>query len=268
MLQDNQPAISELLAIMDRLRDPQNGCPWDRAQTFASLAPYTLEETWELLAAIAEQNLTDLPDELGDLLFQILFYAKLGEEQQAFNFADICTSLAQKLKRRHPDIFPAKSFASGHTPERSRSAIKAQERRERGQQGLLTDIPQQFPALLRAQKIQQRCQQVGFDWTELPPVVAKIEEELAEVLAELQKPQLDQQKLCEEVGDLLFATVNLARHLDCQAELTLAQANNKFIRRFEQVEQHLQRAGLDLPSATLAQMEQAWQQVKAKEQAG
>lgn len=265
MLNDNQPNIAELLAIMHRLRDPQNGCPWDCAQTFSSLAPYTLEETWEVLDALARECPNELQDELGDLLFQILFYAKLAEEQQAFNFADICAGLALKLKRRHPLIFPAESSTSIVASRSERDQLKAQERAERGVKGLLADIPKHFPALLRAEKIQKRCQQVGFDWHELPPVVAKIEEELAEVLAELSKPILNEKKLLEEVGDLLFATVNLSRHLGCQAEFALAQANDKFIRRFEQVEQHLQAEGLDLQAATLAEMEQAWQRVKSTE---
>lgn len=265
MQHDNQPNMAELIAIMQRLRDTQHGCSWDRAQTFTSLAPYLLEEVWEVLDAISSVSPKDLPDELGDLLFQILFFAQLGEEQQKFNFADICEGLASKLKRRHPLIFPANSSATLNTSNVDRSQIKMLERTEHGAKGLLTGIPKHGPALLRAQKIQERCHQVGFDWHELPPVVAKIEEELAEVLTELKKPVIDEKKLLEEVGDLLFASVNLSRHLGCQAEYALAQANDKFIRRFEKVEYQLQLAGLDLPGATLADMEQAWQRVKATE---
>ena len=198
-------ALDRLLGIMRTLRDPQRGCPWDREQTFASIAPYTLEETYEVLDAIQREDFEDLRGELGDLLFQVVFYAQMASEQQRFDFDDICNA------------------------------------------------------------IQKRCHNVGFDWTSIGPVLDKVHEEIDEVMHEAQQATIDPHKLEEEIGDLLFATVNLSRHLGSKAETALQKANDKFERRFRAVEAIIAAQGLAMPDATLEQMEAAWQQVKQGE---
>lgn len=257
-------ALQRLLNIMQTLRDPQQGCPWDRQQTFATLTPYTLEETYEVLDAIARNDEQDLRDELGDLLFQVVFYAQIAQEQGKFNFDDICHRISDKLERRHPLIFPQPD----HNPEAatlSWEQLKTLERAEKSQHSLLDDIPHALPALMRADKIQRRCATVGFDWHQLAPVVDKVHEEIAEVMHEVHQPVIDQKKLHEEIGDLLFATVNLSRHLGHQAEEALQNANRKFSRRFQQVEAIIAQSGIPMEEATLMQMEAAWQQVKMAE---
>ncbi|MBT0727954.1 nucleoside triphosphate pyrophosphohydrolase [Rosenbergiella australiborealis] len=254
-------SLSQLLSVMQRLRDPEQGCVWDKQQTFASIAPYTLEECYEVLEAISRQDFTDLKQELGDLLFQIVFYAQMASEQGHFNFDDICQTITQKLIRRHPELFHPQG------PSASWEQIKQQERQEKQQYSLLDNIPHAMPALLRADKIQQRCQTVGFDWETLGPVVDKVKEELEEVMEEATKQPRNPERLEEELGDLLFATVNLTRHLGSRAETTLHKANVKFERRFRHVEQIMAKQGLTLEQASLAQMESAWQQVKYEEKA-
>ncbi|OIV46066.1 nucleoside triphosphate pyrophosphohydrolase [Sodalis sp. TME1] len=257
-------ALHRLLTIMTRLRDPQAGCPWDKSQTFDSIAPCTLEETYEVLDAIARRDFGDLRTELGDLLFQVVFYAELACEQGRFDFTAICEAISDKLERRHPHLFGAAPVAPvDHRAQWER--LKAQERAEKSRPSPLDDIPAALPALMKAQKIQQRCAAVGFDWSTLGPVLAKVHEEIDEVMHEARQPEVDSAKLAEEVGDLLFATVNLSRHLGQTAEVALQQANRKFERRFRQVEAIIDAQGLTLAQASLAQMEQAWQQVKRRE---
>lgn len=256
-----QSSLVQLLLVMQRLRHPQQGCEWDRAQSFQTIAPYTLEECYEVVDAIQRQDYADLKDELGDLLYQIVFYAEMASEQGRFDFDEICQGITDKLIRRHPHIFTHNESQ----PTQNWQKIKQQERHKKQQLSLLDNIPLAMPALMRADKIQQRCHSVGFDWPTLGPVVAKVREELDEVLEEATMAQIDAQRLEEEVGDLLFATVNLARHLGSPAEMTLHKANLKFERRFRQVEQHLAAQGLTCETATLEQMEAAWQQVKQHE---
>ncbi|QHM74387.1 Nucleoside triphosphate pyrophosphohydrolase [Mixta theicola] len=260
-------ALDRLLAIMQTLRDPQHGCPWDRQQTYATIAPYTLEETYEVLDAIQREDYENLRAELGDLLFQVVFYAQMAQEEGRFSFEDICRGIADKLERRHPHIFADAQVAGSEEALRNWEQIKQQERAEKAQHSALDDIPQALPALMRAQKIQKRCHNVGFDWTSLGPVVDKVHEEIDEVMHEAQQAVVDEAKLEEEVGDLLFATVNLARHLGTKAETALQKANVKFERRFRQVEQIIAAQGLVMSEASLDQMEAAWQQVKAGEKA-
>ncbi|QHM72234.1 nucleoside triphosphate pyrophosphohydrolase [Mixta intestinalis] len=260
-------ALDRLLTIMQNLRDPQHGCPWDRQQTYATIAPYTLEETYEVLDAIQREDYEDLRAELGDLLFQVVFYARMAEEEGRFNFDDICRGIADKLERRHPHIFADAQVAGSEEALRNWEDIKQQERAEKAQHSALDDIPHALPALMRAQKIQKRCHNVGFDWTSLGPVVDKVHEEIDEVMHEAQQAVVDEARLEEEVGDLLFATVNLARHLGTRAETALQKANVKFERRFRQVEQIIAAQGLAMNEASLDQMEAAWQQVKAGEKA-
>jgi ATP diphosphatase len=261
-------ALEGLLSIMKTLRDPLSGCPWDKEQTFSSIAPCTLEETYEVLDAIERQDHQALREELGDLLFQVVFYAQMANEQGLFGFEDICQSINDKLIRRHPHV-----FAQGEQQDKPDSQEvlvnwekgKVQERADKAQFSALDDIPATLPALMKAQKIQKRCASVGFDWKSLPPVLDKVYEELDEVMAEVRQPVVDEEKLGEEIGDLLFATVNLSRHLGHKAETALQAANRKFERRFRQVEAIIASQGMAMEQASLAQMEAAWQQVKSQE---
>lgn len=257
--------LDRLLGIMQRLRDPQTGCPWDKAQTFATIAPYTLEETYEVLDAIAREDFDDLRGELGDLLFQVVFYARMAEEQGRFDFNDICRAISDKLERRHPHIFGEADFADSEQVLTNWEKTKSAERAEKAQHSTLDDIPESLPALMRAYKIQKRCAAVGFDWTTLGPVVDKVHEELDEVMHEANQAVVDEAKLEEEIGDLLFATVNLSRHLGSKAEMALQKANRKFERRFREVEKLIAAQGLKLDDATLDQMEEAWCEVKRQE---
>ena len=257
------PAVQRLITIMKTLRDPQRGCPWDREQTYATIAPYTLEETYEVLDAISREDFDDLRGELGDLLFQVVFYAQMADEEGRFNFDDVCNAISDKLERRHPHIFG--DVSGSEEVLANWEQIKTSERAEKAQHSALDDIPRAMPALMRSHKIQKRCSTVGFDWHTLGPVLDKVYEEIDEVMHEAKQAVIDQQKLEEEIGDLLFATVNLSRHLGSKAEVALQKANDKFERRFRQVEQIIARQGLEMQEATLDQMEAAWQQIKAKE---
>ena len=253
--------LKRLQAITKQLRDPIDGCEWDRVQTFDSLKSYTLEETYEVLDAIEKKDMIELKNELGDLLFQIVFYADLASEQGLFDFDDICYSVADKLVNRHPHI-----FTSDTTIKPNWEQLKQRERDKRAQYSILDDIPNSIPALMKAEKIQKRCASVGFDWNELQPVFDKVKEEIDEVEQELNRTERDHQKIEEELGDLFFATVNLARHLKVRSEICLQQANKKFERRFKQVESILKQKDRALPDATLEEMEDAWQSVKQLEQ--
>ena len=258
-------SLDRLLGIMKTLRDPEHGCPWDREQTFATIAPYTLEETYEVIDAINRADFDDLRGELGDLLFQVVFYAQMAQEEGRFDFNDICNAISDKLERRHPHIFADATAGSSAEVLVNWEQIKSEERADKAQHSALDDIPAALPALMRAHKIQKRCSNVGFDWTTLGPVLDKVYEEIDEVMHEAKQAVIDEDKLEEEIGDLLFATVNLSRHLGKKAETALQKANTKFERRFRQVEQIIAAQGLSMPQATLEQMEAAWQQVKAEE---
>ncbi|CNK92911.1 nucleoside triphosphate pyrophosphohydrolase [Yersinia proxima] len=264
-------ALQRLLDIMRTLRDPAHGCPWDRKQTFDTIAPYTLEETYEVLDAIQRKDFDDLRDELGDLLFQVVFYAQMGQEQGLFAFDDVCHAISDKLVRRHPHVFPdapqnvSDAIISSDTALAGWESRKAEERAEKALYSALDDIPDALPALMKAHKIQKRCASVGFDWDTLGPVLDKVYEEIDEVMFEARQAVVDEEKLGEEIGDLLFATVNLSRHLGHKAENALQAANRKFERRFRQVEQIVTASGKTMESATLDEMESAWQQVKKQE---
>ncbi|MBC3766865.1 nucleoside triphosphate pyrophosphohydrolase [Neptunicella marina] len=256
--------INRLLDIMARLRDPQTGCPWDIKQDFASVVPYTIEEAYELADAIDDGNLDDIRDELGDLLFQVVFYAQLGKEQQAFDFEQVAQSIADKLVRRHPHVFAEQNVEEADLANQW-DAIKQAERAAKGLAegtSILANIPAGMEPLLKADKIQKRCAKVGFDWPELEPVVDKIHEEIDEVLQEVNAKQVNQQLIEEEVGDLLFAVVNLARHLKVDPQAALRIANRKFEQRFRAVEHLLGSQGKSLQNSSLHEMEAAWQQVK------
>ncbi len=266
----NQPRypLDDLLAIMARLRDPEQGCPWDRKQTFASIVPYTLEEAYEVADSIERHDLEALKGELGDLLFQVVFYCQMASEQGLFGFAQVVECVSEKLIRRHPHVFAEANFSDTAAVNANWEAEKAKERQEKDASAVsvLDDIPQALPALSRANKIQKRCAAVGFDWDALAPVVAKVHEEIDEVMHEVLQVERDEQKVAEELGDLLFATVNLVRHLKKDPEQVLRQANVKFERRFRALESDLMSQGRDLRACSLNEMEEAWQRVKDSEQ--
>ena len=260
MSQSVNSPMQTLLAIMAQLRDSEKGCEWDKAQSFDSIKYYTLEETYEVLDAIEQKDFSALKNELGDLLFQIVFYSQLAKEQQLFSFDDVCQSVNHKLISRHPHVFAHQQYDKCHW-----ESIKQQERDAREQFSVLDDIPVTQPALMRAEKIQKRCAAVGFDWDDVSAVFDKVYEEIDEVKAELVASEKNQHKIAEEVGDLLFAVVNLARHLGVKSELALKSANNKFERRFKAVERHFQLNQKSLQTSSLDEMESVWQQVKLNE---
>ena len=248
--------LARLLDIMSRLRDPDDGCPWDRAQTFATIAPYTIEEAYEVADAIARTDMVDLPDELGDLLFQVVYHAQMASEAGLFDFATVARAISDKMVRRHPHIFT-------DAPDQGWEDHKRQERAARSRTGTLDGIPAGLPALTRALKITSRAGRVGFDWPDAAHVLEKLEEEIAEVRAEL--PEADPVRLADEVGDILFVAANLARKLGLDPEACLRGANDKFSRRFTAVEHSLATDGLALGDASLERMEAEWQTVKSIE---
>lgn len=257
--------LQQLLKIMARLRDPQQGCPWDREQTLNSLIPYTLEEAYEVADAIEQQDLDMVADELGDLLFQIVFYTQIGKEHGWFDFDTVIEKITDKLVRRHPHVFGDEQIESAEVQSRAWEAHKVRERKNRtagSVSGLLSDINRKLPAMTRAMKLQKRAAQVGFDWPEIGGVVEKIHEELREVRQEIDSN--DREALQEEVGDLLFACVNLARHSGIDPESALRHSNLKFERRFSLMEKMLSAEG-GVEAADLASMESAWQQAKQQE---
>ncbi|MGL4937536.1 nucleoside triphosphate pyrophosphohydrolase [Shewanella sp.] len=269
--------VAPLLKIMEKLRDPQTGCPWDKAQTFHTLVPFTLEEAYEVADTIERLALDELPDELGDLLFQVVFYCQLGKEQGRFDFSTVVNKIIDKLTRRHPHVFGDTIFeadASSQQMKANWEAIKANERQQKAlaagvaspsRVSVLDDIARAQPALSRSIKIQQRVARVGFDWPELEPVVAKIHEEIDEVLAEVNHTTLNQANVQAEMGDLLFAVVNLARHLKVDPEQALRQANDKFERRFQGVEAFARQNNKALEAHSLEELDAYWDMVKAQE---
>jgi MazG family protein len=262
-------AIARLLAVMARLRDPDGGCPWDVQQTFRTIAPYTIEEAYEVADAIERGDPEALKEELGDLLLQVVFHARMAEEDGLFDFAAVATGIADKMTRRHPHVFADAQVASAAAQTRAWEAHKAAERAGKAPPGgppasVLDDVALALPALSRAQTLQRRAARVGFDWPEVTPVLDKIEEELAELRHEIATGGAAE-RLEDELGDLLFAVTNLARHLDVDAEAALRRASGKFERRFHAVEATLAAAGRALAEASLDEMEAAWQAAKAEE---
>ena len=262
-------AIERLLAVMARLRDPEGGCPWDLEQDFATIAPYTIEEAYEVADAIARGDLGDLEDELGDLLLQVVYHAQMAKEAGRFDFETVALRVAAKMIRRHPHVFGVAEVAGAAAQSRAWEDAKAEERATRAraeglQPSLLDGVPLALPAPTRAQKLQRRAARVGFDWPDVAPVLAKIEEELAELRTEM-AAAAPRARLADELGDLLFAVVNLARHLEVDAEAALRQTNAKFERRFRAIETALGAAGRKLEDASLAELERLWQRAKAAE---
>lgn len=255
-------SLDRLLAIMRTLRDPEAGCPWDLEQSFATIAPYTIEEAYEVAGAIEEENWPALKDELGDLLFQIVFHARMAEEAKLFDFQDVVAAITDKMIRRHPHVFAGRTdITTADAQVRAWEEHKARERREKSR-GLLDDVPRALPALLRAVKLQKRAATVGFDWDSAPKVVEKIAEEARELAA---AEGGDPAELEEEMGDLLFAAANLARHLNIDPETALRSANAKFVRRFAHIESRLATRGRSPADATLDEMETLWAEAKEME---
>jgi tetrapyrrole methylase family protein/MazG family protein/ATP diphosphatase len=260
-------SVERLLTIMARLRAPQTGCPWDREQSFATVAPYTIEEAYEVADAIERGSLEDLKGELGDLLFQVVFHAQLAREQGAFAFEDVVTAISEKLERRHPHVFADAKIA---TAEEQNVAWEEHKRKERAARGapisVLDDVPIGLPALTRAAKLGKRASSVGFDWPNIEGVVDKIEEEIGELRA-ARKSQ-SQAEIQAELGDLLFSIVNLGRHLHVDLETALRHTNAKFERRFRYVETELRKQGKSPQTSTLNEMEALWTAAKAVEGEG
>lgn len=243
---------------MAHLRDPARGCSWDQVQTFATIAPYTVEEAYEVADVIAREDWAALPDELGDLLFQVVYHARMAEEAGFFAFADVARLITDKMVRRHPHVFGDAPAAPGAWETQKRA-----ERLARAEQGTLAGVPENLPALARAAKLTARAARVGFDWPDAAAVLAKLDEEAAELRAEL--PGADPARLADEVGDLLFVVANLARKLDLDPETCLRGANRKFERRFDAVEAALARNGRTPGEAALDEMEALWAAAKRTE---
>ena len=271
-------AIDRLIAIMTMLRDKQHGCPWDLEQTIKSLLPYTLEEVYEVADAIENNDLVELEDELGDLLFQVIFYAQIAKEQGAFDFQDIATAITDKLVRRHPHVFPdgdVEQFGISQEIDAQQvvvnwEAIKEIEREEKRKKGgkqavqgvesILDDVPRALPAMERARKLQKRAAQVGFDWAEVAPVLEKLKEEVVEFEEALASGDLE--RMSDELGDVLFATINLARHSKIEPEVALRSTNRRFETRFKWIEAALYKQGKVFKDAKLEELDALWGQAK------
>ena len=260
--------IDRLLAVMARLRDPVHGCPWDVEQTFATVAPYTVEEAYEVADAVERGHMADLREELGDLLLQVVFHSRMAEELGAFRFEDVATAIADKMERRHPHVFGGASHRDSAAQTAAWETQKAAERAAKGaaNAGVLADVPAGLPALTRAVKLTKRAARVGFDWAQASTVIAKLREETDELEAEL--PGADPALIREELGDLLFVCANLARKLDVDPEDALRGANAKFTRRFGHIEATLAAAGRTPEQSNLAEMDELWNEAKAREKAG
>lgn len=259
--------LQDLLYLMARLRDPETGCPWDIKQDYKSIAPSTLEEAYEVVDAIDREDYAHLEEELGDLLFQVIFYSQLAREQKRFDFDMIVQGLTAKLVRRHPHVFPDGDLRAQYkaglcekTVKQNWEALKQQERVAKGRVGVLEDVPLGLPALSRAQKLQKRAAQVGFNWSSVKGVLDKLTEETQELREALRSGDREAQK--EELGDMLFTLVNLARYLDFDSEAALRQANDKFCRRFHYIEQQFAGEGRTLQASELERMEALWQEAK------
>ncbi|GGE79854.1 nucleoside triphosphate pyrophosphohydrolase [Stappia taiwanensis] len=270
-----QPArdIQRLIEIMAALRTPGTGCPWDLEQDFGTIAPYTIEEAYEVADAIARGDMTDLREELGDLLLQVVYHARIAEEDQAFVFADVVEGITAKMIRRHPHVFGDEDARSAGMAKGAWERIKQEEKRLRAEaraaEGLgeeaprfLDAVPPVFPALTEAEKLQRKASRVGFDWGAAGPVLDKIREEVEELADEVDAEQRDRERIADEIGDMIFALANLARHLDIDPEEALKRTNRKFRRRFAAIEDTAAAQGVTLDAMTLEEMEAAWQAAK------
>jgi len=265
----SEGAVRMLLDVMAKLRSPQGGCPWDLEQTFATIAPYTIEEAYEVADAIERQDMAALKDELGDLLLQVVFHAQMAREAGSFDFEAVAAAIAEKMVRRHPHVFGDVTIETADAQTVAWEDHKENERRAKASAegrapSVLDGVASGLPALMRAIKLQRRAARVGFDWPNAADVFIKIDEELSEIKSEIDNA-CPPERIQDEIGDLLFAVVNLARHLDVDPEASLRHANAKFERRFRQVEARLGAAGRSAADVGLDALEALWQQVKASE---
>jgi MazG family protein len=259
--------VARLLAVMAWLRDRQHGCPWDVDQNFRTIAPYTIEEAYEVADAIQRNDMVALKEELGDLLLQVVYHAQMAREAGAFDFEEVAQAIADKMVDRHPHVFGDVKIDTAEAQTVSWEARKAAERAAKGTDepaGALDGVARALPALLRAEKIQRRAARVGFDWKKTGPVIDKIEEELRELRTELDARDVDQTRLADELGDVLFAVANLARHCRVDPEAALRATNDKFERRFRHIERRLAETGRKPADVTLEEMEALWQEAKTK----
>lgn len=260
-----------LLEVMARLRDPDNGCPWDKQQTFKSILPYTLEEVYEVADAIDHNDMASLREELGDLLFQIVFYAQMAKEAGEFEFADVAAEIGDKLIKRHPHVFSDAEIESAEAQTQAWEKHKEHERQAKAADqnrnpSVLDNVPLAIPGLMRSVKLQRRAARLGFDWPSVEPVLEKIEEELAEVREVLVEGG-DADKLTHEIGDLLFACTNLARHVEVDPEVAMRGINHRFESRFRRVEELATQQNQQLSEMSLEEMDKLWDQAKAEEAA-
>ncbi|PZM11291.1 nucleoside triphosphate pyrophosphohydrolase [Rhizobium tubonense] len=267
--------ICGLIEIMAALRDPESGCPWDIVQTFESIKPYTIEEAYEVSDAIERKDMDDLCEELGDLLLQVVFHARMAEEAGEFAFGDVVEAITRKMIRRHPHVFAVSDASTPGAVKKQWDVIKGEEKRERAERrarrgitkesnaGFLDSVQRSFPALTEALKLQERAAKVGFDWSAPEPILDKIEEEIDELRVALNEG--DQAKVSDELGDLIFAVVNIGRHVNADPEQALRGTNTKFRRRFRHIERTLESEGETLEDAALERMEEIWQAAKAIE---
>lgn len=265
----DQHPIEKLLAIMSKLRDPNGGCPWDLEQTFETIAPHTVEEAYEVAEAIADNDMVELKSELGDLMFQVVFYSQMAKENGDFDFNAVIKAISEKMIHRHPHVFGDREIASADAQTAAWEETKAVERaaKAKGHPAIpsaLDGVAKTLPSMTRALKLQNRAARVGFDWPDIEPVYEKIAEELDELKVEIQS-KAPKDRLLDEFGDILFAVVNLGRHLQLDPETALASTNRKFTRRFQQVEKRLQSIGKDILNSELSEMDKIWNEVKEEE---
>jgi ATP diphosphatase len=264
MTQNQKHDLNDLIKVMAKLRDPNGGCPWDLEQDFKSIAPYTLEEAYEVADAIDKNDMTELREELGDLLFQSIYHAQMASEQNAFDIHDVIHDITAKMIHRHPHVFDKESALTPSDVNKIWDSKKAEEKTGENQ-SILDSVPRSFPALLRAHKLQKKAAKVGFEWDDISGVINKLEEEVKE-LNEAQKGG-NKAEIEDELGDMFFVMVNFARMSGFNAEEILRQANNKFERRFRALETALKSQGKDLKNCTLEEMEAEWQNAKKREKA-
>nr|WP_219821723.1 nucleoside triphosphate pyrophosphohydrolase [Sneathiella aquimaris] len=269
MSKEKTSPIEQLLEIMEKLRDPKTGCPWDIEQSFKTIAPYTIEEAYEVAEAIADGDMDELKSELGDLMFQVVFYTQMAKEEGHFDFNDVVQAIADKMIARHPHVFGVKSIADAEAQTIAWEEMKAEERQRAAEKkgrplSVLDNVAHTLPALTRAIKLQNRAARVGFDWPDTAPVFDKIKEELEELRAEIAANN-DPDRIAEEYGDFLFVVANLGRHIGVEPETILAQTNRKFTRRFHYIEQRLHENNKSPETSSLEEMDYYWNEAKKTE---